>query len=92
MFDMQLLLIVSPEKLPGWQEVEDRRKVCNHQVIWSINNFDVGNVNALDYKDQTYSRICVNLMKEDGALVKDALYHIYILSAWKRMGYLSPKP
>ena len=27
------LLIVSLEKLPGWQEVEGRQKLCNCQII-----------------------------------------------------------
>lgn len=77
---MQLLFIVSPEKLPGWQEVEGRRKVCNHQVIWSINNFDVGDVNASDRKDQTCFRICVSLMKEDRGCGEGCfLSHLYFV-------------
>lgn len=80
MFDMQLLLIVSPEKLPGWQEVEGRRKLCNHQVICSINNFDVGNVNASDHKDQTSSGIRVSLMKEDRGFGEGCLIsHFYFV-------------
>lgn len=77
---MQLLLILSPNELPGWQEVGGRGKLCNHQVIWNINNFDVVNVNASDHKDQISSRICVNLMKEDRGFGEGCfILHLYFV-------------
>lgn len=75
------LLIVSLEKLPGWQEVEGRRKLCNCQIIWNINNSDVVNVNASDHKDQISSGICVNLTKEDRDFSEDcSVLHLYFVS------------
>lgn len=76
----KLLLIISLEKLPGWQEVEGGGKLCNCQIIWNINNSDVVNVNASDHKDQISSRICVNLTKEDRDFSEDwFVLHLYFV-------------
>lgn len=90
-FKMQLPLILSPEKLPGWQEVEGRGKLYNHHVIENINNFDVENVNASDHKAWISSRVCVNLTKANRSFGEECfILHLYFVRLETNESFASP--
>lgn len=58
----------------SWKE----RRVCNHQVIWNINNLDVVNVSAQTIRTRFLSRICMDWTKEDRGWWQTLYYIIFV--------------